>query len=413
MIAPVSLPLTIKYSNNILLMSSPVILSFTLISVLLTILGTQYDSAFAFIPGCVTFGMLYLFMNCIRTVLTLHDHGFVIKNKVKTIEVKWADINMVAPFTFAGMKCTIAWFYTEEYKSKKMGKISRALSAESIPDRRMHGVYRGYSTAQLADLMNRIRMAAQPAPPISPEQKFALATSAILTEVNCLRHDMLHGDIPSYSLSALSKDILSSFWGVCSEIELNESLSWLKKHGDRKNYEELAAHLKDMGSLSDPLQLLTPEAVAGMSKKEKEDFKREAFCVQNHMQRHKSILAWDYCRLVSVARFGAAAKFQADDEAWQWIMDAAATLKYAFSSWQEMADNYLVGREFAAIDHGSSEVNISVKKLLDRNNPSSPWNTIPWDSTPKVYGIECDLSTLSHHEGLTNFWETRPAGDRP
>lgn len=398
-----TLPMSLKSDYRIYLILIPAVLIVALTSVGIILIGIKVNSVLTLCIGCALIAIIVIALNCVITELVLYDHGFILKSKLTTTEIKWSDICMLTPITFLGMSFTIGWFYKEEYKKSKMGKIARAFSCESMADRTMHGLYRGYSTIELANLMSRILIMAKPAPPISLEQKFALATSAILTEVNGHRHDILQGDLPNYSLTATARDVLSSSWGVSTGIELNQCLSWLKRDGDRKNYEELVAHLSDIGTFSDPLQLLKPEAVAKMSRKEKDNFKREALCAQKYMSQHKSILAWDLCRLVSVSRFGAAANYLTDDEAWQWILDAASTLRNVFSSWQKMADNYLVGREFAAIGLGDTEVSIAVKKLLDKENSLSPWNTIPWNATPKTYGIEFDVSTLSHFGDVDAF----------
>jgi Protein of unknown function (DUF1266) len=38
--------------------------------------------------------------------------------------------------------------------------------------------------------------------------------------------------------------------------------------------------------------------------------------------------------------------YLAEDEAWEKIMPAAAKLHATFSSWKELGENYLIGREF-------------------------------------------------------------------
>lgn len=382
---PVSLPLTQKPSFRRALMVLPGAGIIALFAAMFIHFGIKYQSIPMGIIGGVFLSIFLIILKSLRADLTLHDYGFACKGVFKNLEAKWVDINQITPISFLGMNCTIGWYYAEEFKKNRMGKLSRALSNECLPDGRMPGLYRGYSTSELADLMNRFRFAATPALPVSHEQKFALALSAILTEMNGQRHDYLHGDLPSYSLAAQAKEVLSSSWGVSSGVELLECLTWLKKVGNRSEYENLVYALSDIGELSDPLQLLKPEAVAGMNREEKNEFKRQTSCVQKNFSLHKSILAWDLCRLVSVARFGAASQYLTDDEAWEWILDAASTQRNAFSSWRELADNYLIGRKFSWIDHGDTEVNLAVKKLLDKNNSLSPWNHIPWNITPKVY----------------------------
>lgn len=389
----VTLPVKFKASYKRVLLALPGSCIIALIAFVSIYCGIRQGQPFAIVLGGAFVALLIHLAKAVCTTLTLHDRGFVIASFSKQIEVKWTDILDISTICLLGMQCNIGWHFTEEHKKTRMTKLERALCYKGLCDRFMTGLYRGISVSDLSDLMNRIRLAAIPVPPISPEQRFALATSAILSEVNAQSHTILQGDLPSYTLTTNSKEILKSAWGVSTEIELIDCLTWLKKTGDRREYEDIICNLPDYFEHLDPLQLLKPEAEAMMNKKEKNDFKREVFCVQKYSARHKSILAWDLCRLVSVSRFGAGANYLNDDDAWQWILDAASTLRHAFSSWQEMADNYLVGREFCAIDHENNRIGIAVKKLLDKNNSLSPWNSIPWNPAPKVYGIECGTIT--------------------
>lgn len=49
-----------------------------------------------------------------------------------------------------------------------------------------------------------------------------------------------------------------------------------------------------------------------------------------------------------------------------------------FDSWQEMSDNYLVGREFTGFSDTDGTVENILKSLLDANNAASIWNKVPW-----------------------------------
>jgi hypothetical protein len=87
------------------------------------------------------------------------------------------------------------------------------------------------------------------------------------------------------------------------------------------------------------------------------------------------------CRLVSVARFGAGAEYLTEAEAWKWILDAAERLRTAFDSWQELSENYLVGRNFSGFSDSDGSVERIIQSLLDRNNAASIWNQVPWGGT--------------------------------
>jgi hypothetical protein len=69
-----------------------------------------------------------------------------------------------------------------------------------------------------------------------------------------------------------------------------------------------------------------------------------------------------------------------EEEAWEKIMPAARMLRQHFSSWKELGENYLIGREYWSYRvtkaNGTQYKNIVHKLLQD---PASPWNLCPWN----------------------------------
>ena len=63
----------------------------------------------------------------------------------------------------------------------------------------------------------------------------------------------------------------------------------------------------------------------------------------------KSLLGFDLCRYVAVCRWGCLCGYLTEDEAWDKIMPVAAKLQATFSSWKELGQNYLIGREFVVV----------------------------------------------------------------
>ena len=57
-----------------------------------------------------------------------------------------------------------------------------------------------------------------------------------------------------------------------------------------------------------------------------------------------------------------------------------AIIQSTFSSWQDLGENYLIGREFWSYAKTLENGNLmwaAYDRLLA--NPESPWNRIPWD----------------------------------
>jgi hypothetical protein len=80
---------------------------------------------------------------------------------------------------------------------------------------------------------------------------------------------------------------------------------------------------------------------------------------------------------VALVRFAFAAGYLAEVESWQWVERFGAMIRSSYSSWREMSDNYLVGREF---NSGPPDQDLlqAHRALIDPANSSSPWNQIRW-----------------------------------
>jgi hypothetical protein len=200
---------------------------------------------------------------------------------------------------------------------------------------------------------------------LTAEQKgWALATSAILTEANEQRHDLLAGGRPTAAEVATWKASLREWWGVRNRNDLLRTLVWVEAAGHRRRFEKMGASLPSgSGSDRDP------------------DYARQMALVRTHYARlgKKSLLGWDYGRFVSLCRWGYLVGYLSEDEAWQWIMPKARELQKTFDSWADLGENYLIGREFWSLQETATQgwrYRAAYQRLL--TNPDSPWVRIPW-----------------------------------
>jgi hypothetical protein len=60
---------------------------------------------------------------------------------------------------------------------------------------------------------------------------------------------------------------------------------------------------------------------------------------------NEEIIAWDFGRLVRLARFFFSADYISEEEAWQLIKYAALTVQPLFNSWKEYHESYALGRK--------------------------------------------------------------------
>lgn len=212
------------------------------------------------------------------------------------------------------------------------------------------------------------------APPTNEQKMWALATSAILTESNGCRHDILGGNEHTPEMINAWLKVLSEWWDINNRAELLESLSWIEEEGHRSEFDKIMYDIESA----------TPQQFSELRVKLRDDpeLQRQMDVVLNNCDKlgKKSIIAWDYARYVSLCRWGYLVGFITEDEAWQRIMPAANLMQNTFESWEDLGNDYLIGREFwspSQTDASGDIMQQSYQKLL--TDPASPWLQIAWD----------------------------------
>ena len=206
---------------------------------------------------------------------------------------------------------------------------------------------------------------------LTPEQKsWALATSAILFERNRESHELLAGAPRTDGHIQRTRELLSDWWGVRTRADLLGTLQWLGTSGHRADFERLAAAVDRLPS--------QPVGAPGLPA----ELGHQMAVVQRHHKAlgARSILGWDLSRYVALCRWGYAADFLTEEEAWRCIMPAARALQSHFTSWSDLGENYLIGREFWSLSQTrqSGDLYRVTYKLLV-TYPGSPWMRIPWN----------------------------------
>ena len=216
-------------------------------------------------------------------------------------------------------------------------------------------------------------VAADAARALTAEQKsWALATSAILFERNRESHELLAGAPRTDGHIQRTRELLSEWWGVRSRADLLGTLQWLGTSGHRADFERLGAALDRL-----PPQQVDRAGALGLPA----ELGHQVAVVQRHHKAlgGKSILGWDLSRYVALCRWGYAADFLTEEEAWRCIMPAARALQSHFTSWRDLGENYLIGREFwsRSETRQSGDLYRAAYQTLI-SYPGSPWNRNPW-----------------------------------
>lgn len=240
-------------------------------------------------------------------------------------------------------------------------------------------------------------LAADPRPPADPrpssdprngsltaaQKTWALATSAVLTERNRQRHDVLGGDERTEKNVSERKRTMSQWWDINGRADLFAVLKWLEEGGHRQHFEELGAFVES----------LSPEQYRQL--KVKTSLNREASdqlaMVEKHYRKlgKKSLMGWDYGRYVWLCRSGYLVGYLTEEEAWERIMYAARTLQSSFDSWKDLGENYLIGREFWSL-HQTKESGDLFRDAYFRllNDPASPWKRHAWETNLDTFSAK-------------------------
>jgi hypothetical protein len=195
---------------------------------------------------------------------------------------------------------------------------------------------------------------------------WALAAGANLAKLNGASLTSLHNRL----LPMTSRHILRVWWGVVDGVTLREAIQQLGTGGHRAGFVTLHAFLSE-GPHSPGAQRALREA--GLAGKPVVDF-----VWRNHGRfKNGDLVAWDFGRVINVARYGFSAGYLPEDEAWEIVLDAARVLQQEYDSWKELSDNYLLGFSYWQ-DGAEPDQFLAAAAAWLEENPESPWRTLSW-----------------------------------
>lgn len=211
---------------------------------------------------------------------------------------------------------------------------------------------------------------------VSLPVRWALACSALMFTNHDEGCNSLRGDAATEENNDTEREALAEWWGIESREELLDQLKALQGDGGYnhtwKEYVKYQADGMQLGQLFD----IASDITSG-------DFSNRMSVVQQYGQKFgaRGILAWDLCRYVCLVRWGFRLGFVSEQEANELLLPVAKRLQSTYSSWQQMGEEYLIGRKFWDEEHwkkNATEYNRIYKLLLTEKN--SPWMKIPWNT---------------------------------
>ena len=204
---------------------------------------------------------------------------------------------------------------------------------------------------------------------LSDSRKWALATAAIPKKANGMELDVMGGGASDTDYVASLREMLKNDWDVADRASALSAIKALREQGHREEFDLMLKEISAMDGAGFA-RLLADYA-------RDPDLQKRLRLV--HSQKDavgkKSIIAWDYCRLIYLAECSCRAGYLSEQEAWTEIMPAAEVVQSTFSSWSEMGENYLLGRRFWS---GENEPRMVVANRFLLSDPKSPWNVLSW-----------------------------------
>lgn len=209
----------------------------------------------------------------------------------------------------------------------------------------------------------------------SPEARaWAIGCAGVLNERNLARHDTLSPYEVNKKNIKECKELLDRWWGVTSRADLFDSLKGIEEGGHRKRFDDWGKYIQ---SSSEEQYKKLVEA-----KNNDKEKLCEILTAKEYYEKlgEKSLLGWDYTRYICLCRWGYVTGYITEEEAWQKIMPVAEMLQKKFDSWEDLGQNYLIGRRFWSHKYTVEEgkyYDEALQRLLDMR--SSPWNKYPWN----------------------------------
>lgn len=183
---------------------------------------------------------------------------------------------------------------------------------------------------------------------LTQEEARALNFGAFLSSKN----DMPFDTIELYGKEQKHKDILEDFWGVTDAESAKNTLEWLVNEGHRttsQNYgfNDIFQVYRGISNLSqdeiNSIKQNYTKEFAGLERLE-EILKKDFHFSENQLNSITTVSAWDFDRLVTVARWCNTSAYISRKEAWNYIYRAAVLGVEEYSDWEFYLAATVMGR---------------------------------------------------------------------
>ena len=193
---------------------------------------------------------------------------------------------------------------------------------------------------------------------LSKEQQNLLVFGAVLAA----RNNMPYDELTPAEFKDASIQVLGSSWEITDSASAKLQLDDLLNAGHRKEGDPILEKIKTNA----PADL---EEAAGLYNDVKKNLIDSYGYTEEQINSIKTISAWDYDRLVNVARFSYYAGYITEAEMWDYINKAATAAKADYNSWNDYFAGVIIGRAISYGQGFSDSATAAGKLLKDDNSP--------------------------------------------
>ncbi|MFV0541017.1 MAG: DUF1266 domain-containing protein [Aestuariibaculum sp.] len=199
---------------------------------------------------------------------------------------------------------------------------------------------------------------------------YAWALNAILNYENSASDFIFSGEEKKTIHKSEYRKALVKWWNVKSGIDLKASIDALQ-NGQMHNQTFL-------GDYRDFFNFTEADLKAYLKENKEYNAIDNLVWSKKEQLQDKGIIAWDLVRAIGLIGWGYQADYLTDSEAYDYCLNISKKIQNNFSSYEEMADNYLVGYFFWTMDEAAynKRKEIANNILKDSN---SAWNTFPFN----------------------------------
>lgn len=206
----------------------------------------------------------------------------------------------------------------------------------------------------------------------SEEQLRALAFGAVLTARNPMNYDSLPGMAGIFTEAI--KEVLVESWDITDRDTAIETLDWLRDEGhhlpvdpEYYSYDEIFQIVTGQVE-AQPEELAAFEAEAASCRAVTQALTENYGYTEEELAAVTTVSAWDYDRLVTVARWCYGAEYITEEEAWAYINEAATRGTGDYTSWRTYFAGVMYGRVIWSEDSTFTDGDIADELLEDSSS---------------------------------------------